>query len=125
MAGLGLPAETTQDEGGAGQAETNFPASAPVAAADGHSLFRRAAKAIAYRRSCSVTFMAMPGQFQIGSGCHLHLSLRDEAGHPCTAAPGSGAAGTELSDHAGAFPGGLPAFSPSSGWLAGPSPIGS
>jgi glutamine synthetase len=112
MAGLGLPAETTQSEGGAGQAEINFPASAPVAAADGHSLFKHAAKAIAHQRSCSVTFMAMPSQFQAGSGCHLHLSLRDEAGNPCTAAPGSGAADTELSDHARAFLGGLLAFSP-------------
>jgi glutamine synthetase len=112
MAGLGLPAETTQGEGGAGQAEINFPAGAPVAAADGHSLFKHAAKAIAYQRSCSVTFMAMPGQFQAGSGCHLHLSLRDEAGNPCTAAPGGGAAGTGLSDHARAFLGGLLAFSP-------------
>jgi glutamine synthetase len=112
MAELGLPAETTQGEGGAGQAEINFPASAPVAAADGHALFKHAAKAIAYQRSCAVTFMAMPDQFQAGSGCHLHLSLRDEDGNPCTAAPGGGPAGTGLSDHAREFLAGLLAFSP-------------
>jgi glutamine synthetase len=112
MAGLGLPAETTQGEGGAGQAEINFPASAPMAAADGHALFKHAAKAIAYQRSCAVTFMAMPDQFQAGSGCHLHLSLRDEAGSPCTAAPDGGQAGTELSDRARGFLAGLLAFSP-------------
>jgi glutamine synthetase len=112
MAGLGLPAETTQGEGGAGQAEINFPAGAPVAAADGHALFKHAAKAIAYQRSCAVTFMAMPDQLQAGSGCHLHLSLRDGAGDPCTAAPGGGPAGTGLSDRAQAFLAGLLAFSP-------------
>ena len=112
MAGLGLPAETTQGEGGAGQAEINFPPGAPVAAADGHALFKHAAKAIAYQRSCAVTFMAMPDQFQAGSGCHLHLSLRDEAGNPCTATPGGGQAGTELSGQARGFLAGLLAFSP-------------
>jgi glutamine synthetase len=112
MAGLGLPAETTQGEGGAGQAEINFPASAPLAAADGHALFKHAAKAIAYQRSCAVTFMAMPDQFQAGSGCHLHLSLRDAAGNPCTAAPEGGQAGTALSDRARGFLAGLLAFSP-------------
>jgi glutamine synthetase len=112
MAELGLPAETTQGEGGTGQAEINFPASAPMAAADGHALFKHAAKAIAYQRSCAVTFMAMPDQSQAGSGCHLHLSLRDEAGKLCTAAPDGGPAAAGLSDRARRFLAGLLAFSP-------------
>ncbi len=112
MAELGLPAEVTQGEGGAGQAELNFPASTPVQAADGHALFKHAAKAIAHQRSCSVTFMAMPEESQAGSGCHLHLSLRDEAGRPCTAAAGGGASATELSHPARRFLAGLLAFSP-------------
>ena len=74
MAKLGLPAEATQGEGGVGQAEMNFPACAPVPAADGHALFKHAAKAIAHQQSRAVTFMAMPNQFQASSGCHLHVS---------------------------------------------------
>jgi glutamine synthetase len=112
MAELGLPAESTQGEGGVGQAEINFPASTPVQAADGHVLFKYAAKAIAQRRSCSVTFMAMPDEGQAGSGCHLHLSLRDETGSPCTAAAGGQAPGTALSDRAQRFLAGLVAYSP-------------
>jgi glutamine synthetase len=112
MAELGLPAEATQGEGGVGQAEMNFPAGAPIPAADGHALFKHAAKAIAYQHSRAVTFMAKPDQLQAGSGCHLHLSLRDETGSPCTAAAGPGAAGTELSERARQFLAGVLAFSP-------------
>jgi glutamine synthetase len=111
MAEFGLPAETTQGEGGAGQAEMNFPAGPPVQAADGHVLFKHAAKAIAHHHSRAVTFMAKPDQQQPGSGCHLHLSLRDDAGRPCTAA-GPGPAGAELSDQARRFLAGVLAFSP-------------
>jgi glutamine synthetase len=107
MADLGLHAEATQGEGGVGQAEMNFPPGAPIQAADGHALFKHAAKAIAYQQSRAVTFMAKPDQSQPGSGCHLHLSLQDEAGNPCTAA-----AGTELSQRARQFLAGVLAFSP-------------
>jgi glutamine synthetase len=111
MAGFGLAAEATQGEGGVGQAEMNFPAGPPVPAADGHVLFKHAAKAIAQQHSRAVTFMAKPDQHQPGSGCHLHLSLRDEAGRPCTAA-GPGPADTELSEAARRFLAGVLAFSP-------------
>jgi glutamine synthetase len=132
MAEVGLPAEATQGEGGVGQVEMNFPADAPLRAADAHALFKHAAKAIAYRHDRCVTFMAQPDQDQAASGCHLHLSLRDQAGLPCTAAPGTGAPdspgpgspgpgspgpgspgpGTELSERARRFLAGLLAFSP-------------
>lgn len=111
MAEFGLIAETTQGEGGVGQAEINFPAGPPVQTADGHVLFKHAAKAIAHQHSRAVTFMAKPDQHQAGSGCHLHLSLRDEAGNPCTAA-GPGPADTELSEQARRFLAGVLAFSP-------------
>lgn len=107
MTGLGLPAETTQGEGGIGQVELNFPPGAPLATADGHALFKHTAKMLAYRHSQAVTFMAKPEQAQAGSGCHLHLSLRDLRGSPCTAT-----AGTELSDRARQFLAGLLAYSP-------------
>jgi glutamine synthetase len=111
MAELGLHAETTQGEGGVGQAEMNFPAGPPVEAADGHVLFKHAAKAIAQQHSRAVTFMAKPDQHQPSSGCHLHLSLRDETGSPCTAAD-PGATDTELSGRARRFLAGVLAFSP-------------
>lgn len=109
---LGLHAEATQGEGGVGQAEMNFPACAPVQAADGHVLFKHAAKALAHQMSRSVTFMAKPDQRQPGSGCHLHLSLRDEDGRPCTADAGAGPAGTGLSERARRFLAGVVEFSP-------------
>jgi glutamine synthetase len=112
MAEFGLPAESTQGEGGVGQVEMNFPADAPLRAADAHALFKHAAKAIAHQHSRCVTFMAQPDQDQAGSGCHLHLSLRDQAGLPCTAAAGAAAADTELSERAQRFLAGLLAFSP-------------
>ena len=111
MADFGLPAEATQGEGGVGQAEMNFPAGPPVAAADGHVLFKHAAKAIAHQHSRAVTFMAKPDQHQPGSGCHLHLSLRDEAGRPCMA-DSRDPAGTELSEQARRFLAGVLACSP-------------
>jgi glutamine synthetase len=112
MAEFGLHAETTQGEGGVGQAEMNFAPGPPVRAADGTVLFKHAAKAIAHQHSRAVTFMAKPDQHQPGSGCHLHLSLRDEAGSPCTAA-GPGLADTELSERARRFLAGVLDFSPS------------
>ena len=112
MADLGLHAEATQGEGGVGQAEMNFPACAPVPAADGHVLFKHAAKALAYQMSRSVTFMAKPGQLQPGSGCHLHLSLRDTGGGPCMADAATGLSGTGLSEPARRFLAGVLEFSP-------------
>jgi len=117
MAELGLPAETTQGEGGTGQAEINFPACAPGPAADGHALFKHAAKAIAHQQSRAVTFMARPDQFQASSGCHLNVSLRDADGNPCTAQTG-----TVLSERARRFLAGLLAFSPELTLLHAPLP---
>ncbi len=111
MAELGLHAETTQGEGGIGQAEMNFPAGPPMQAADGHVLFKHAAKAIAHQHARAVTFMAKPDQDQPGSGCHVHLSLRDESGRPCMAA-GPGPAAAELGDLARRFLAGVLAFTP-------------
>lgn len=107
MTGLGQPVEATQGEGGVGQVELNFRPGAPLATADGHALFKYAAKLLAYRHSRAVTFMAKPELAQAGSGCHLHLSLRDLRDSPRTAT-----AGTELSDCAKQFLAGLLAFSP-------------
>ena len=53
---------------------------APMPAADGHALFKHAAKAIAHQQSRAVTFVAKPDSLQAGSGCHLHLSPRDDTG---------------------------------------------
>jgi glutamine synthetase len=112
------PAVTTQGEGGSGQAEINFPARAPVPAADGHTLFKHAAKVIAHQQSRAVTFMALPDQVQASSGCHLNVSLRDAAGRLCTA----GAGATGLSERAHRFLAGVLAFSPELTLLHAPLP---
>jgi glutamine synthetase len=112
MAELGRPAESTQGEGGVGQAEMNFPAGPPVETADGHVLFKHAAKALAYQMERSVTFMAKPDRLQPGSGCHLHLSLRAEDGSPCMADAGTGQARAQLSGRARRFLAGVLEHSP-------------
>jgi glutamine synthetase len=77
---LGLPAETTQGEGGPGQLEINFPPCDPLAAADSHVLFKHAVKATAQAAEVAVTFMAKPLTHEPGNGCHLNLSLTDPHG---------------------------------------------
>ncbi|WP_052230229.1 glutamine synthetase family protein [Streptomyces sp. CT34] len=74
LAGAGLPVEAVKTEGAGGQVEVTFPYGEPIAACDGHLVFKHAARALATRMGLTPTFMAAP-QTGIGSGLHLHLSL--------------------------------------------------
>ena len=85
MAALGWPAETTQGEGGVGQAEINFPARAPLPAADAHTMFKHTIKTLAFGSGQAVTFLAKPSSTQPGSSCHIHISLHTNSGEPATA----------------------------------------
>lgn len=84
MSALGAPPETTQGEGGIGQAEINFPPRAPVETADLHVLFKYATKALAFTNGLAVTFLAKPNSDRPGSSCHIHISLWSTAGDPAT-----------------------------------------
>lgn len=75
----GLELESAKGEANLGQIEINFRHSAPLDAADGHSLFKHAVKEIATQEGVSATFMAKWDERE-GNSCHLHLSLADADG---------------------------------------------
>ncbi len=103
LAHMGIPVWATQGEGGRGQYELNLSHSDPLRAADMHVLYKHAVKATAQELGVSVTFMAKPSR-DVGSGCHIHLSLL-RAGRNTL---GDGAGG--LSRTGERFLGGLLAF---------------
>lgn len=75
----GLELESVKGEANLGQFEINFRHATPLDAADGHSIFKHAAKEIATEEGCAVTFMAKWDERE-GNSCHLHLSLADADG---------------------------------------------
>jgi len=81
MRGAGMVVESAKGECNFGQHEIAFRYDEIVAKCDEHSLFKLGAKEIAAQEGCSLTFMAKFDQRE-GNSCHIHLSLRDEAGVP-------------------------------------------
>jgi len=78
---LGMPLRSLEVELGPSQCEFTFRPQAGLAAADTMILFRAAAKQIARRNGCLVSFMcrpALPNLFS--SGWHLHQSLLERKG---------------------------------------------
>jgi glutamine synthetase len=72
----GITVENSKGEWGLGQHEINIRYSDVLGMADDHALFKQCLKEIADQVGVSVTFMAKQAQGQAGSGCHIHLSLR-------------------------------------------------
>jgi len=70
-----VPVESSKGEWGKGQHEVNFVYREPLPMADGHVLFKQAAKEMAEQQGKCVTFMAKPDAAEVGSSCHIHLSL--------------------------------------------------
>lgn len=78
-----IPIESSKSEWGHSQAEVNLAFAEVLEMADRHAVFKHAVKEIAALHDLLVTFMAKPFSDQPGSGCHLHMSLRDaETGAP-------------------------------------------
>jgi glutamine synthetase len=75
MTGAEVPIESSKGEWGRGQHEINFVYGEPLAMADGHTLFKQATKEIADQQGKCVTFMAKPDAAEVGSSCHIHMSL--------------------------------------------------
>lgn len=73
----GVPVEFTKGEAGAGQHEINLSYASPVEMADRNLIYKTAAKEIAALHGRSVTFMAKPSMGDVGSSCHVHVSLWD------------------------------------------------
>lgn len=74
LAGSGLPLEAVKTEAASGQVEVTFRYGEPMAAADGHVLFKHLAREVAHGHGLTPTFMAAPVT-GVGNGLHVHLSL--------------------------------------------------
>jgi len=75
MKAAGMAVESSKGEAWPGQHEINFRFADALKAADDHVVYKTGIKELAYRRGCSVTFMAKPRHDWIGSSCHIHSSL--------------------------------------------------
>jgi glutamine synthetase len=87
MAGAGMYVESAKGECNYGQHEIAFRYSDAVTTCDNHSIYKNGAKEIAAQDGMALTFMAKPN-LREGNSCHIHLSLRDQAGRPVLAGPG-------------------------------------
>ena len=76
----GIQVETSKGEAGKGQHEINIAYSDAMTMADNHLIYKQCMKAVAEKMGMSITFMPKPFRNQSGSGCHIHLSLKDQKG---------------------------------------------
>ena len=111
-----VPVESSKGEWGKGQHEVNFIYDQPLAMADMHVVFKQGMKEIAAQHGKSVTFMPKPWAAEVGSSCHIHISLwRDGKNAFWDAKTGEGSA---LFRH---FLGGLMKYSPELCYFYAPS----
>jgi glutamine synthetase len=80
MDGADIEIEFSKSEWGLGQQEVNLRYCEALEMADRHVLYKNGVKEIMALAGHSVSFMAKPFIDDIGSSCHVHLSLWDEAG---------------------------------------------
>jgi len=73
----GIPVESSKGEWGPGQQEIGLRYANALEMADRHVLYKHAAKEIAWKHGCAVTFMAKWDERYAGSSCHIHMSLWD------------------------------------------------
>jgi len=70
-----VPVESSKGEWGRGQHEVNFVYDQPLPMADMHVVFKQGIKEIAAQHGKSITFMPKFSASEVGSSCHLHMSL--------------------------------------------------
>src|ERR1041385_5313899 len=70
-----VPVESSKGEWGRGQHEVNFIYDEPLPMADMHVVFKQGIKEIAAQHVKSITFMPKPWASEVGSSCHIHVSL--------------------------------------------------
>jgi glutamine synthetase len=75
MGAARVPVETSKGEWGRGQHEINFRYAEPLPMADMHVIFKQGIKEIAAQHGKSITFMPKPWASEVGSSCHIHVSL--------------------------------------------------
>jgi glutamine synthetase len=89
MTGAGLYVESAKGEGNFGQHEIAFRYDEALATCDNHVVYKTGAKEMAAQDGMSLSFMAKYNERE-GNSCHIHLSLRDQEGHPVFAGAGDG-----------------------------------
>lgn len=87
----GIEVGAAQAEWGLGQWEVNLVHGDPLELADRHALLKLATRSHAAAHGLAATFMARPHADDVGSSCHVHLSLVDDGGTPCFTAAGDDA----------------------------------
>jgi glutamine synthetase len=81
MRDSGMQVESAKGECNLGQHEIAFRYDEAMRTCDNHVIYKNGAKEIAAQQGSSLTFMAKFNERE-GNSCHIHLSLRDEAGTP-------------------------------------------
>src|SRR6185436_11515580 len=76
----GIPVESSKGEWGPGQQEIGLRYAGALEMADRHSIYKHAAKEIAWQQGHAITFMAKWDERYAGSSCHIHVSLWDKHG---------------------------------------------
>ena len=71
----GVPVESSKGEWGPGQQEIGLRYTDLLEMSDRHTIYKHAAKEIAWQQGHAVTFMAKWDERYAGSSCHLHVSL--------------------------------------------------
>ena len=75
MTAARVPIESSKGEWGRGQHEVNFIYDQPLPMADLHVVFKQGIKEIAAQHGKSITFMPKFAAGEVGSSCHIHISL--------------------------------------------------
>ncbi len=117
-----IPVEFSKGEWGPGQHEINLRYAEAVEMADRHVIYKLAAKEIAHRAGCSLTFMAKVAPELAGNSLHIHTSLVDAEGQGAFAGdeplPGTPVTSSPLFRH---WLGGLLAHAHELGWFFAPN----
>ena len=83
----GVDLETFEPEYGVGQYEVSCGPAAGLAGADRVVVTRETVREAARQCGLAASFSPKPSPDAVGNGCHLHLSLWDDAGNPAAADP--------------------------------------
>ena len=75
MPDFGVAVESSKPEWGLGQQEVTLDYADTLEMADRHVLFKYGVKQLAHDADLTVTFMAKPKIDEVGSSCHLHVSM--------------------------------------------------
>lgn len=84
MEAAGIEVENAKTEWGLGQQEIALRYADALEMADRHLLYKNWVKEIVSRHGLSATFMAKPFIDEVGSSCHVHVSLWDTDGTPAS-----------------------------------------